>query len=193
MHLRLLRWIHRPLRSLMYFPVPKGCALADIIIDGYNLIGIFHKNLEKARDNLIQKLNRYAFAKNHNIVLVFDGWKDGAFAETKERIGNTTVVYSSIGVKADYVINKILASSSTRWIVVSSDREISAFAEKHGSAALKSDEFEKKLDVVFSTTYSQNDELSENGERGSIKREKKGNPKKLSKINKRKMEALNKL
>jgi predicted RNA-binding protein with PIN domain len=177
----------------MHIPGPTGCALADIIIDGYNLIGIFHTNLERARHDLIQKLNRYASAKNHNIVLVFDGWKDGAFAETKKRIGNTTVIYSSIGVKADYVINKILASSSSRWIVVSSDREISAFAEKHGSTALRSEDFEKKLAAAFSALHRQNDELSQNDDRAAMKRDKKGNPKKLSKKNKRKMEVLNKL
>jgi predicted RNA-binding protein with PIN domain len=170
--------------------------VADIIIDGYNLMGIFHKNLEKARHDLIQKINRYASAKNHNIVLVFDGWKDGGFEETKERMGNTTVIYSSIGVKADHVIKNILASSSARWIVVSSDREISAFAEKHGSGALRTEEFEKKLYAAFSVNEpSQNDESSDsdNDSYGLMRREKKGNPKRLSRKNKRKMEALNKI
>ncbi len=168
--------------------------MADIIIDGYNLMGIFHKNLEKARQDLIRKINRYASAKNHNVVLVFDGWKEGGFEETKERMGNTTVIYSSIGVKADHVIKNILASSSVHWIVVSSDREISAFAEKHGSSALRTDEFEKKLYAAFSVNRrNENDESSDNGVSGLMRRGKRGNPKKLSRKNKRKMEALNKL
>jgi len=167
--------------------------VANILIDGYNLMGIFHKNLEKARNDLIQKISGYANTKNHNIVLVFDGQEERPFEETKDRKGNTTVIYSSIGEKADHVIKNIIASSA-HWIVVSSDREISTFAERHGSVALKTDEFENKLYLTFSANRkNQNNEPSEDDELGLMKREKKGNPKKLSKKDKRKKNALNKL
>lgn len=168
--------------------------MTNILIDGYNLMGIFHKNLEKARNDLIQEISRYANTKNHNIVLVFDGWKEGSFEETKEKKGNTTVIYSRVGEKADQVIKNIIASSSAHWIVVSSDREISDFAERHGSVALKTDEFKNKLYLTFSANRkNQNNEPSEDNEFGLMKREKKGNPKKLSKKDKRKKNALNKL
>ncbi|HDH00925.1 MAG TPA: hypothetical protein ENG80_03850 [Nitrospirae bacterium] len=51
--------------------------MANILIDGYNLIGIAHDNLEKARIDLIQKLQSYSKLKKHRITLVFDGWKNG--------------------------------------------------------------------------------------------------------------------
>ncbi len=61
--------------------------MANILIDGYNLIGIAHKDLEKARQELIQKLHGYAKTKGHDITLVFDGWKNGQLKETITRLG----------------------------------------------------------------------------------------------------------
>ena len=49
--------------------------MAYILIDGYNLIGIAHGNLEEARNDLIEKLQKYAAIKKQSITLVFDGWK----------------------------------------------------------------------------------------------------------------------
>ena len=57
--------------------------MADILIDGYNLIGIAHRNFEQARNELISQLNRYASLKRHSITVVFDGWKNGQAAETR--------------------------------------------------------------------------------------------------------------
>ncbi len=57
--------------------------MAFILIDGYNLIGIAHDNLEKARNDLIQKLRGYSKIKGHHITLVFDGWKNGQKNETE--------------------------------------------------------------------------------------------------------------
>lgn len=167
--------------------------MANILIDGYNLIGIAHRNLEKARDDLIQKLCTYANIKDHNITVVFDGWKNGQFAETRRKVGGITVIYSSIGEKADYVITKLLSSSTELWIIVSSDREIYNFAEKKNLVAITADAFEKKLYSALGTS-SQNEEPLENDEDFDLAhRRKKGNPKKLSKKNKRMLEALKKL
>ncbi|MEK7822702.1 MAG: NYN domain-containing protein, partial [Nitrospirota bacterium] len=106
--------------------------MAYILIDGYNLIGIAHKDLEKARNDIIEKLCRYSELKGHNITLVFDGWKGGQGMETKMRIDNVNIIYSRLGEKADFVIKKILSEDIKPWIVISSDREISDFAGKKG-------------------------------------------------------------
>ena len=168
--------------------------MANILIDGYNLIGTAHKNLEKARNDLIQGLGRYAKIKGHEITVIFDGWKAGQALETRERIGGINVIYSRLGEKADQVIKNILTSAPKPWIVVSSDREIYKFAEKKSHAAVTRDEFGAILDSAFD--LGGQDEAVEPPEEEDwdpAALSKKGNPRKLSKRDKRKTEALKKL
>lgn len=169
--------------------------MANILIDGYNLIGIAHRNLEKARQDLILQLDRYASLKRHSITVVFDGWKSGQAAETKKRMGDVTVIYSSLGEKADLVIKNILAAATKPWIVVSSDREIYEFARKKYLVALKADEFTVKLSSALDAAEYDEEEKSSEGDEDfdGPRAAKKGNPKKLSKEDKRRVEALKKL
>ena len=168
--------------------------MANILIDGYNLIGIAHKDLEKARQELIQKLHGYANTKGHNITLVFDGWKNGQLKETITKLGWLTIIYSKLGENADSVIKKILSSATKQWIVVSSDREISDFAESKNFAAVTSDEFEGKLYLIIeqnnnneSSNYGKDDDMD------LMPARQKGNSNKMSKRDKRNSEALKKL
>ena len=163
--------------------------MANILIDGYNLIGIAHDNLEKARNELIQKLLSYSKLKKHQITLVFDGWKSGQIDGTKTKTANLTVIYSRLGEKADLTIIKKLSSSNKHWIVVSSDREISDYAAKKDHTAVSSVEFEEKL-------YSALDNLNRNSADDYVSlsfARRGGNPKKLSRKQKKKLQALRKL
>ena len=169
--------------------------MANILIDGYNLIGIAHTDLEKARQELIRKLFNYSNAKGHDITLVFDGWKNGQRDETHSKVGNVTVIYSKLGEKADFVIKKILSSAAKPWIVVSSDREISDFAERKDFAALTADEFGGKL---YSSTARQSKTeqapaYDKDDDMDLIPARQRGNPRKPSKKEKKKIEALRKL
>ncbi len=169
--------------------------MAHILIDGYNLIGIAHKSLERARQDLIQTLHRYAVVHKHSITVVFDGWKDGEAAETKMNRGGLTVIYSGLGEKADDLIKHILASAARAWIVVSSDRGIYDFAVKKGFAALKAAEFAKKLQGASETGPNINGEAPGKDDEDVDRKTsgQKGNPKKLSKREKKKTAALKKL
>ncbi len=169
--------------------------MANILIDGYNLIGIAHRNFEKARNDLILQLDRYASMKMHSITVVFDGWKNGQSSETTKRMGNITVIYSSLGEKADNVIKNMLSSATKPWIVVSSDREIYEFARKKYLVALKADEFEGKLCSALDASENDKEEKQCEDDKDFDPQPagKKGNPKKLSKEDKRRIEALKKL
>ncbi len=172
--------------------------MAYILIDGYNLIGIAHKNLEKARNDIIEKLCKYSELKGHNITLVFDGWKTGQANETKLRISNINIIYSRLGEKADFVIKKILSEGTRPWIVVSSDREVSDFANKKDFGSLTASEFEDKL---YSSLYIAGQEEAEvplkydeyDEDIDVMPARQKGNPRRLSKKQKRKLQALKKL
>ena len=119
--------------------------MAHIIIDGYNIIGTAHQNLEKERNGLIEELTRYAKVKKHDITVVFDGWKDGSGTETVLKTGGIRVIYSRIAEKADRVIMRIIAEEKKAWIVISSDREIADFAWSREMVPVTSEEFERKL------------------------------------------------
>lgn len=98
--------------------------MSKILIDGYNLIGIFHKDMRKAREDLIANLIIYSKEKKHEITLVFDGYKEGMGRETSEIRGGIRIIYSGAGEKADDVIKRIIKTEKALWLVVTSDRDI---------------------------------------------------------------------
>ena len=169
--------------------------MANLLIDGYNLMGVAHRDFEKARHDLVQKLGRYANLKGHSVTVVFDGWKNGQATETETRIGGIAVIYSSLGEKADIVIKRMLSASTKQWIAISSDREIYNFAEKNNCVALMSDEFAAKLDAAFCVGGGPNAEdfSEDDGDFDPARTGKKGNPRKLSRKDKKKLEAMRKL
>ncbi len=174
--------------------------MAYIIIDGYNLIGIAHGNLEQARSDLIHDLQDYSKVKGHEITLVFDGWKDGRKDEARIKTGSLTTIYSRLGETADAVIKRIVNEHTTPWIVVSSDREVSGNASRQDCAAVSSEEFYEKLSSALSDLrkYINNDHITDhsnvkNNEKSRPPARLKGNPGKLSKKQKKKIQALMKL
>ena len=166
--------------------------MAYIIIDGYNLIGIAHNSLEKARNDIIEKLCQYSSMKEHDVTIVFDGWKTGQATETKLRISNINIIYSRLGEKADFVIKKLISETTKSWIVVSSDREISSFANRKELVSLTSDEFESKLySALYSVEEGEIRDYDEDDDLMPVRQ--KGNPRKMSKKQKKKIRALKKL
>ena len=151
--------------------------MANIIIDGYNLIGIARGNLEKARNDIIDKLCKYSSLKDHSVKIVFDGLKYWQNVETKMRIGNVSIIFSRLGEKADFVIKRILSKAAKQWIVVSSDREISGFADRKDLISLTSEEFESRL---YSCLYSAEDVETEKSDEDDdlMPARQKGNPRK---------------
>lgn len=120
--------------------------MAFIVIDGYNVIGVMHGDLDAERQRLIEALAEYAKAKGHDITVVFDGWKDGRTEEGRMVTGGVSVIYSALGEKADSVIKRIVSGKGKHWIVVSSDREIISHAWAEDSVPVKSEEFMKALE-----------------------------------------------
>jgi len=164
--------------------------MAHILIDGYNLIGTAHDSLEKERNDLIGKLKKYSEIKDHHVTLVFDGWKAGQKDQTRTKTRNVTVIYSRLGETADHTIRTMLSAPGTPWIVVSSDREVADYAARHDYASITSDEFEKKLARAL---RDHNGHPSGKTPAALPSSRPGGNPGKLSKRQKKKMQALMKL
>ncbi|MEW6571792.1 MAG: NYN domain-containing protein [Nitrospirota bacterium] len=169
-----------------------GIQISNIIIDGYNLIGVSHRDLKKQRDMLIDSLIKYKKRKGHEIIVVFDGWKTGAAQETRMTVGGIRVIYSRIGDMADVVIKRIISSERHEWIVVTSDRDIAHYAWTSGSIPISAEDFLRVCERNTSFGYAE-EEKEWGSEEESVSPRRKGNPRRLSKKEKAIMRALNKL
>ena len=115
--------------------------MANIIVDGYNVIGIFHKDMEKARMDFVNLLVNYKKIRNHDITVVFDGYKNGALTEKISVIGGVRVIFTRLGITADDLIKKIISEDKREWIVVSDDRDIASYAWSKNSIPISSEIF----------------------------------------------------
>lgn len=168
----------------------RGRAIAFIIIDGYNLIGIYHRDLEAERNRLIESLIRYRERKGHRIVLVFDGWKSGGIREEHVERGGIEIIYSRLGERADNVIKRIISEKGQQWIVVTSDRGITSEVWRFGSIPVPSEIFYEKL-FQIQKAYGETRNLEE--EELQPPHGHRGNPHRLSKKDKAIRRAISKL
>jgi predicted RNA-binding protein with PIN domain len=161
----------------------------DVIIDGYNLIGIdggLRDSLEHKRNWLIQQLAAYRKVKGLGIVVVFDGWRAGGIDEAEEKRDGVGIVYSRQGEKADSLIVRIARTKGSGCVVVSSDREIQKAVEKFGAVAISSGDF---ADIIRSLERP----FESDHEEFEAPMLKKGNPNRLSKVERRRQDVLKKL
>ena len=147
-----------------------------LAIDGYNIIKqspelrrLEQIELQKAREGLIEELARYKRLKGHAILVVFDGWQGGWGTEKRERQKGMDLVFSKRGEKADEVIKRMVKEKGAGVVVVTSDREISRFAERMSVSAVSSEQFLERMENrVFEVPGERFAEEEE--ERGQAKR-----------------------
>ncbi|MCP9456189.1 MAG: NYN domain-containing protein [Nitrospira sp.] len=165
-----------------------------LIIDGYNLMGVMKgipDKLECAREDLLDTLASYRYQKPYTMTVVFDGWRHDRPVEQHERCGGIDVIYSKRGEKADQVIQRLVRQHGRDCAVVTSDREIIAVARTHGAFVLEAWEFAAKLrgfSLARTVPYKELDTGED--ERRSRGPEKKGNPHKLPKAERRRRHQL---
>jgi predicted RNA-binding protein with PIN domain len=163
-----------------------------ILVDGYNLIGSetgLTGNLELKRNQLIQKLQAYSEQKGYSVTLVFDGWRGGWSRQSEQKSGGIHIIFSRLGEKADEVIKRLAKEWGSGCVVVTSDREIRNRVEAHGAVSIHAGEFVARLSSPDrEVSFEEPPEES-----GGKARDKKGNPRKLSKIERRRRERLKKL
>jgi predicted RNA-binding protein with PIN domain len=161
----------------------------DVIIDGYNLIGSdrgLRGELEHQRNWLVQRLSRYQEVKGHTVALVFDGWKSGSLDEVSEIKQGVRIVFSRQGEKADSVIIRLARQQGSGCVVVTSDREVRRAVERFGAAAIYAGEFSQ---ILRNLELSAEIDL----ERDERRSNKKGNPNRLGKKERKRLGRLKKL
>jgi predicted RNA-binding protein with PIN domain len=167
---------------------PERETIANIIIDGYNVIGIQHGDVEAERERFVEALIGYRKRTGHDITVVFDGWRGGSLKPSRTTSGGVTVMYSAHGQTADALIKKIIAEDDKHWIVVSSDRDIQGRAWAGGSVPIESEQFLRKFQAgVPAGEYSPIEDDEDDAPA------RKGNPRKPSKKQKALDRALKKL
>ena len=167
-----------------------------IVVDGYNVIGSeqgLRGDLEQKRAELIKKVTRYQARTGHVLTTVFDGWRAGRLAETRQQVGEITVVFSRYGEKADAVIERLAWELGSQCVVVTSDRDLRRSVESNGAVAVYVEEFLAKMcaDPAAPGSMEETDDL-ESPPR-SLDGRKKGNPRRLSKAERVRRERLAKL
>jgi predicted RNA-binding protein with PIN domain len=165
-----------------------------LLVDGYNLLGgagmggaTGGGRLEAAREMLLRDLARYRQRKGHAITVVFDGWQGGLGAERREFQSGVEVVYSKRGERADQVIQRLARLYGRNCAVVSSDHEVVNAARLAGAFVMGSSEFRAKLQERPSAAQTVAFKELDRGDDDVVKRskEKRGNPRKLPKAQRR--------
>jgi uncharacterized protein len=166
-----------------------------LIIDGYNLLHVGRSliqlnamDLQRERDRLIDQLSAYRTQKPCDITVVFDGWQGGWATEKKERQKGVDLIFSKLGEKADEVIKRVVMGKGAGVMVITSDREISRFAEKRSVPVISSDQFLERMEksAFRRAKENLNDEEEE-------EQKKKGPSRRPSKKERRARAALKKL
>lgn len=124
-----------------------------LIIDAYNLLwnsSLFREtaitNLEKGREALLQWLGRQPRLEGLDTTVVFDAHRTASREPSREKIGGMEVVYTAAHQTADELICELASLYGPGAVVISSDREISRFAEKKGCGLLSSGEFVRAME-----------------------------------------------
>lgn len=167
-----------------------------IVVDGYNVIGSeqgLRGDLEQKRADLVNEVAQYQARTGHSLTTVFDGWRGGHPDETREQVGEVTVVFSRFGEKADAVIERLAREMGPACIVVTSDRDLRRNAESGGAVAVYVGEFLAKMRKPSAGP----DEADDIDEFEAPPRRwdgrKTGNPRRLSKAERVRRERLAKL
>ena len=166
-----------------------------IVVDGYNVIGSeqgLRGDLEHKRNALVNEVAAYQTRTGHSLTTVFDGWRNGRDDETRQQVGNVTVVFSRYGEKADAVIERLAREIGDTCIVVTSDRDLRRSVESSGAVAVYVGEFLAKMRVDPDAPGSEEEDDFDPLPRGRDGR-KKGNPRRLSKAERVRRERLAKL
>ena len=180
--------------------------MAQIIIDGYNLIRQSPslslkdaRSLEAGRHALVDRLAQYKKLKGHAITVVFDAqFTDNVTIEEVRQAG-IRILFSEQNQTADDVIIKLAEKGRDNLIIVTSDNKILNAAKSYGCAFLNVAEFEKKMNeaLMFENAVGTGRDLSlPDTDRPLHKRWatlKKGPAKRLPKAKRRALARLNKI
>lgn len=127
-----------------------------LLIDAYNVLKqmVTGTVTEGQRHAFIKRIDTYIRAKGHTAYIVFDGGESKRPVETRR--GNLFVIYAGYVDTADDVLKRLCQQFQRETtVLISSDRDVGAFASMHGIASIDAD----LLDELLREPQSSNDQL----------------------------------
>ncbi len=159
----------------------------QIVVDGYNLLNVlFLDTMSGERDTMLKMLENYRRLSNNKVTVVFDSYKAGLSADTEEKHAGVKVIFTGFGKTADQKIKEIINQMREGCVVVSSDREIIQFAKGKNAGYIRSEDFSRRL---FNVSYK--DQLYDDYDED--RKNKKGNPKRPKKAERKRLLKLKKI
>lgn len=194
---------HEPLSSINERRV-------ELVIDGYNVIGSrggLYGDVAAKREAFVAELGRYARLKGHAVTVVFDGFPPG-LATTASGVAGAGAARYPAGVRvrfaeherADDVIIRLAQRLREGGTIVSSDREVRDACRAYGCVVLGAQAFDQRLvDALAgneglsgdSGAEPDKDRDADSGLDG--RRVKRGNPRRLSKVERKTRKRLDQL
>ncbi len=167
------------------------------LVDGYNVVrrdpdlrAREAESLESGRRALLHLLARARRPPQDEFTVVFDGARLSGGAPTAP--GRVRVVFSRPPATADDELVRLARQLGNGAVVVSSDRKVQDAARRAGSAVLTAEQFLEALAVPATPSGVDPPHIKDDSE-AEAPREKRGNPRRLSKKARRAQRALGRL
>ena len=128
-----------------------------ILVDGYNIIfawdelkDIASKNIDGARDRLLDIMSNYQGYKDNTVIVVFDAYNVNRHKETIYKHNNVYVVFTKAAETADMYIAKTThqMASKYRVTVATSDALEQLIIMGHGALRMSAMNFKEEVDRV---------------------------------------------
>lgn len=177
----------------------------SVVIDGYNLIKgtarwgrMADRSLEEAREALVKALAGYRRVRGHPVLVVFDGKGHEGPVDGHTVSGGVHVLFSRPPEDADDVLKRLALKGREACVIVTSDNEVSRFATRAGATVVSCEEFQQRLLAARAHAgetgvQEDADEEEPAGGRQRLLTKKKGNPRRRSKIERKRLDRLRKL
>ena len=128
-----------------------------VLVDGYNIIfaweelkDIASKNIDGARDRLLDIMSNYQGYKDNTVIVVFDAYNVNRHKETIYKHNNIYVVFTKAAETADMYIAKTThqMASKYRVTVATSDALEQLIIMGHGALRMSAMNFKEEIDRV---------------------------------------------
>lgn len=166
-----------------------------IVVDGYNFIGAVKRlnpGLENLRESLIAEIGEYAALSGRSVIVVFDGGEEGEIYTSKNVRKGVKVIFSYPGVDADAVIIEICRKYSG-CLVVTNDSYIRKAIERYNSFAISCAEFAETMRKTSQESGGESVSSDPLRDADDSPASKKGNPRRLSKRERKRRRLLKRL
>jgi predicted RNA-binding protein with PIN domain len=168
------------------------------LIDGYNVIrrdpdlaGLDRRSLDEGRRALLRVIAHAARTSRDDFVVVFDGARRGAGPPPAARV---TIVFSEPPEKADDVLVRMAREGGAGVAVVTSDRAVQDAARRARTAVISADLFLHRLSAIDSPEPTDRRATAPaSADPAPARGEKKGNPRRLPRRERRARRALDRL